>query len=1844
MALFSFGGAKGKTPREVDFNFPQDVSKNALSDLQSAFKSKDGRAVTDALVRYSLAQSNISPDNMNDIVKRIEDAINREQRPEYRAMMRLLEARVFLSYSEGYGTWDREALIDDEDEETTPTHVALKAGDTDYSEWSPLDFKVRVDSLLMSALSESEALAAVPITDLGSLVVADNKLSFTVIPTVLTFVCMDVGSLTADSAIKERAKKLWDQYTRDNVPAHIYYLVNETMRNNDEIYEEYKDHEWSGYALRNSYYSSDYALLKDYVARFPNSLFTAQVSNNIKRIEEREMRVWYNDHLTSRDSLTATVRLKNLNRGVARLYRLPDDLELKGHYDDVPVERLTLVAEREVTATGTIPFESEIIKINFGRLPYGRYIIIPAYNAGGKERTLVNGRSGNVTLVYDINTFNVITEHDDRYVVVVDAATGKPLQGVTIKSREKQKSFSAVSDADGIVMVPATLRELTYYAVCGDDRYMPSRYISLNTPRHPDYISVELYTDLGIYRPGETVHLAGIVYSGDGMENIVQANCEYQVELRDAAYNKVSSHQVKTDDYGRFTLDIDLPTDRMNGSWDIVVKGRLNNSTKSIEVSEYKTPTFEVEWTDPRRSYVNRQPVKLTGRATTYSGMPIQYTDVQISVRKHEWAWWWHYSSRDRGDEVVTDTVRTDAQGNFTLTVPAEAFPDNNASRRSWWSLYRYSAIATVTTATGETHEATTGFIIGTRRGIEFTTGDIEHRNTTSLRLPLRYNTTSETETWVPCTWEVRRTGETEPVLTGNLNTNEPVVDLTSLPSGEYRIKVHILDAGDSEDDADAIATLTLYRLDDKTCAKPNTVLWVPQAERVVDDKTNEASFIIATSAPEAHVYMVISDRTRVLQKRWLHYKPGLHTIKVMIPRQPEEYINVHLVSCYQDKSYTTDFAMYSAANADELNVAVQSFRNKLVPGEREHWTFNITGKAGAKRAGAMMLEMYDKALNALSPNPWSLHRPSYLFNPVYVSSWSLGGSNLVSRSWTADMDRESADFDKPSFYLYDHWFFAPTFYVDRLMMSDMAPVAYGAAAGRPMLKSRALNSELYDNVVEEAEALEEDAELKLDSGTEQALDAVEMRMADVKTALWLPNLTSNADGTVTVEFDAPQFNTTWLVQAIAWDKQMYSGNLDFEVLTQKPIMVKANPPRFVRHGDRITLAAAVQNATEEATDFTAVIELFDPRTEAIYATRTLQGSLGSKGSDALTIDWDVPADIPFVGLRVKAVNGNFGDGEQVMIPVLEASQPVIETTPFYIEAGVGHTAIDLPVFPDGARVTLEYCDNPVWYCATALPTIFDGDYVTASSLAHNLFALQLAQGIAASQPNIKQAIDYWKANEQDSTLVSMLARNSDLKIGTLLASPWLREADRQTLRMSKLSELFDAELMATERERIISRLDALQNADGGFSWIDYPGRESSLWATGLVLELMGELKHLGYLNADERFASMLKRAVAYYDTETLNQLNRVIKLVGKKNVDYSDWGDYVYTRQMYSDIALPKANADLTKKVLKSMNNDWGKGLSHGEKAFYALTLNRGGYGKTAARIVESLRQFAITKPNLGMYWDNVTSGWRYYDKVGVTSRILQAFHEIDPRVDEIDLMRKWMLLMKQTNDWGSCSLASGAVYTLLSTGTNWLERAPLPTVTVAGEKLEFDRVDQWLGYARRSLDASTTGQLVIDRQAAGPAWGSVYVQYVAPMTSIEAASIDDLSITKQLAVYQPDGTVKAVTGALHVGDKVQVRLTIKNARDLDYVTVVDERAACFEPVDQTSGYRYADRIGYYHETKDVTTRLFFNDLYKGTHVVTYDVYVMAPGKFSMGIATVQSQYAPQETAHSAGDTIAVE
>ena len=110
-----------------------------------------------------------------------------------------------------------------------------------------------------------------------------------------------------------------------------------------------------------------------------------------------------------------------------------------------------------------------------------------------------------------------------------------------------------------------------------------------------------------------------------------------------------------------------------------------------------------------------------------------------------------------------------------------------------------------------------------------------------------------------------------------------------------------------------------------------------------------------------------------------------------------------------------------------------------------------------------------------------------------------------------------------------------------------------------------------------------------------------------------------------------------------------------------------------------------------------------------------------------------------------------------------------------------------------------------------------------------------------------------------------------------------------------------------------------------------------------------------------------------------------------------------------------------------------------------------------------------------------------------------------------------------------------------------------------------------------------------------------------------------------------------------MHRGDRVQVVLTIDVKRDMQYVTIIDERPATLEPTEQLPGYIRAEGLSFYRENRDSATNIFIDRLPRGVYKLAIDMTVGVSGTFTSGIATLQSQLAPELTAHSAGTMITV-
>ncbi len=265
---------------------------------------------------------------------------------------------------------------------------------------------------------------------------------------------------------------------------------------------------------------------------------------------------------------------------------------------------------------------------------------------------------------------------------------------------------------------------------------------------------------------------------------------------------------------------------------------------------------------------------------------------------------------------------------------------------------------------------------------------------------------------------------------------------------------------------------------------------------------------------------------------------------------------------------------------------------------------------------------------------------------------------------------------------------------------------------------------------------------------------------------------------------------------------------------------------------------------------------------------------------------------------------------------------------------------------------------------------------------------------------------------------------------------------------------------------------------------------------------------------------------------------------------------------------------------------------------------------------------------------------------KLITTSRALEAYSEISPSAPAVDGLRQWLVLQKETEDWGANPYTVEVVEAILSSGSDWTESSAAPVFTLGGKVIDVPVSENIQGLVTLPLDAPAASgkELKVEKSSAGPVWGGVVSQYVAPIKDVKSAQSMNLKIEKKLYVVNntPNGEILSEED-VKVGDKVRVTLTVTCDKDMDYVALIDERAACLEPSDQLSGYVVKDGLGVYREVRDTRTSFFIGFLPKGVNVISYDCYADRSGVYALGVASVQSQYSPLQSAHSAGKSFTV-
>ena len=1439
-------------------------------------------------------------------------------------------------------------------------------------------------------------------------------------------------------------------------------------------------------------------------------------------------------------------------------------------------------------------------------------------------------------------------------LVVVDAVSGQPVSEaeVTIYTEKgggysPQQTYQA--DKQGTLKLDfLNSNKYWYNAHTAADNAMPI----LNLWKNDYYYKeskrkevLQLFTDRSIYRPGQTVYVSGLAYEMEKDSTRVLADKKYTVSLYDANNNETGKVEVRTNGFGSFSGQFVLPSPCLTGYFSL----RAADTSVSFKVEEYKRPTFDVTFEPVKVEYQVGDSIEVVGMAKTFAGAPVQNARVHYNISR-SYAWVWRFMGR--GSARWEGEAMTDADGKFSVPVHFEIDSDRRESPL-WY--YTYNIQADVTDGAGETQQANLSLPLGSTSmvlNMDNLPDNLVKEKKLEIKLTAMNLSGEPVDT--PVTYQVvemeeQKDGqekEGRKVLTGTVEANKSFVPeaIYALPSGNYRLKLSAKDTQGRE--CTASKNFLLFSLNDK---RPPFVItdWFYQ-DGLEFDAASPATVYIGSSEKNVYLlYDVFAGNKRLESKR-IELSDSVVSFRFPYKKEYGDGILVSMAFVKDGRLYSHNARIMKPAPEKKLQLKWTTFRDKLRPGQQEEWKLTVLYPDGSPAEAEMLATMYDASLDKI----YSAHKLDFGVDFHYVVPLTYWNTSYMRNAYLY------VDFPLKRLRA------VPLEYSELIIPStgrmEAMVVGYGGSpratlAGALKIRGRSaanavMNQEAVTDMVLQEEMVETSAQEKVEMGSSEELAEtgdIQIRENFAETAFFYPQLRTNEKGEVSISFVLPESLTRWKFMGLAHTRNVDYGKIEATATASKEFMLQPNMPRFVRVGDKANIAASLMNLSDKGVKGTVRMELFNPETEKVFYSQKQKFDVKGGETGHVNFTFEVSDKYAVMACRMVADGDTFSDGEQRYIPVLTDKQWVTETVPLNVNGEGAHTFSLENLFNKHSktaseqRLTVEFTAHPAWYAVQALPVVANPQNEDALSWATAYYAHSLAAFIVKENPRIKQVFDSWKAQGgTKETFMSNLQKNQELKNILLAETPWLTEATNEAEQKQRIATLFDLNTMNSQLAVSVEKLGELQNADGAWSW--YKGMQGSRYVTTQVMEMLVRLNALTHQDADSRMQPMIQKGFEYLGKQAAEEY-KSMKEAEKKGAVGLRPSEQVL-RYLYICVLDGKAPVD--KKVnqyfIDKLSGE-GKELTIYGKALGAIILQQAGKVAEARLFMQSLMEYSVVTDEMGRYFDTPKARYSWFSyKIPTEVAAMEAIQRITKDTKAIDEMKRWLLKQKQTQTWETPIATADAVYALMATGASDLLANTGGVEITLGKEVIRTPADNAIGYIKKTVsgDVMNIKKVSVDKEGTGMGWGAVYAQYLESMDQIGEQG-NGLSVSRQL--YKGDEALNE-SAPLKVGDRITVRLTVKADRDMDFVQIKDDRAACMEPLQAVSGFRWGNGLGYYQATKDASTQFFIDQMRKGTYVIEYQVYVNRTGEYQAGIATVQSAYAPEFGGHTRGYRVMVE
>ncbi|MCQ2286895.1 MAG: MG2 domain-containing protein, partial [Bacteroidales bacterium] len=976
---------------------------------------------------------------------------------------------------------------------------------------------------------------------------------------------------------------------------------------------------------------------------------------------------------------------------------------------------------REHTAEAVLP-----------ALPPGNYTVLVS-SCGFSEKNMSGfmKESFRVSNVGFMQRYASSCDSFDEFLLY-DRTTGEPIvnQQVNVSSKNPVSQKSYTTDKNGIFRIP---RSKSYYNVVlsgkyGNDEFSKSFYLSGSYNEEKTLSEAKIFTDRGIYRPGQTVYFKIIADEHDAHSIRTIANQKLLVKLYDANYQKINEIELVTNEFGSVNGSFEIPETALTGNFSIQVNGGGRfYCEKAFRVEEYKRPQFEVQLESPTDHYRLNDSVTVKGTARAYAGYPIEGAKIayKVMLRFKFPRWRWFLMPAVSHTLIASGTATSSADGSFSFDFLAEKL----STIASENVVYQYVVSVDVTDVNGETHSTSRTISIGEKslvlemdlpeiitkeedkvelpisahnlEGIAVAANISYHID--ALTLPGKWKHTCESDkadfmvmdsallrntfSYIDfddesnrLNWPIEKT-----VTSGNVQSSSSssiVLDnLKMFSDGAYRITANTID-----DYGDTIEYVDFFYIQDVKSKRSSIYSAVSlYADKDVAQPGETVTVSIGSYLESATTYLEVICNDEVIHSQWLVLLQGQTQCQIPITESMRGEVRVSAFLCDNGFSYQKNLTVKVPFTNKKIDFEWVSFRDKTQPGSNETLQLKLKGNDGDKLAAELLCSMYDASLDAYQSN-------DYFFDKDYLWCQPKKNFNLIKPNLYSDfflLNYSSGHYVEKRYYEFDSHFLSVAGNYGKSMFFARS----GAIAKSANGEAAAINGVMATYEQEEVADLSEDSRFDRDATTMETISTSadkgagadnqeqesQVRSDFAETAFFYPQLRPDDEGNVLIQFKMPESLTKWKLLGLAHTVDLSLGTFEKIIQTEKPLMVVPNIPRFLRENDTILLSTKIVNLSDSALSGTLSLQFFDAQTQKpvniVQSAEVKDFTVEKNGTALLMFTVTVPQNISALTYRLVAraeqKNGTaFSDGESATIPVLPNRMLVTESLNLYVNGG----------------------------------------------------------------------------------------------------------------------------------------------------------------------------------------------------------------------------------------------------------------------------------------------------------------------------------------------------------------------------------------------------------------------------------------------------------------------------------------------------------------------------------------------------------------------------------------------